>query len=292
MNHIFPFTEIEKGSRIILYGASECGYDYYRQIISTGYCEIVLWVDRQYEWWRYLNLPVDDPKSIISVAFDMVVITAENKLVYESMRRDLHNYGVEDSRIFWKENSLIAGNIVTRYSAERVHMEAQEAEMMDGKALLREERLDVVIRSLYAKSIIKNDNNSKYETMYYKLMMTQNNGMEPTEGMISGFFSEYSFKGGWKAFKKSFQELIISMQENGFERDYFIPLDIQGRMINGAHRLAVALALEVPVWVRIYPYEGIRLIFDDIWLYEHGFSEEDIQYIKNVYEELGCIADS
>ena len=115
MRFIFPFSEIKQNSKIVLYGASECGYDFYRQIVSTGYCEIVLWVDRQYEWWRYMGLPVEPPEKLCDVNYDVVVSTAEREAVHQSIVEDMMVMGVAEETVFWKRDYRIRGNIALRY---------------------------------------------------------------------------------------------------------------------------------------------------------------------------------
>lgn len=286
MRFIFPFAEIEKKSRIILYGASEEGYDFYRQLVSSAYCEIVLWVDRQYEWYRLLNLPVEPPNSILNVDYDIIVLTAEKETIAESMTNDLVRMGIDKKKILWKSNCLINGNIAAKYDADRVIKEADGALQAEPSKYLKDDMLDVVIRILYATDIILARNSEKHRCMYQKLMMVQNDGKEPTENMIQAYFTEYSMKRGWKAFDESFCNLIESMRKQGFKKNNFIPIDKKGNLINGRHRLAVAMALKIPVWVRQYPFDGLRLRFDDKWLKDNGFSEDEIAEIIVAYKEL------
>ena len=58
MVYLFPFEKVKRESRIILYGAGESGYEFYQQLMTSGYCEIMAWVDRQYQWYQFLGLPV------------------------------------------------------------------------------------------------------------------------------------------------------------------------------------------------------------------------------------------
>ena len=282
MRFIFPFNIIEKASRIVLYGASEAGYDFYRQIVSTGYCEIVLWVDRQYEWWRKMNLPVDPPESICGCSFDVILLTAEKWDVAESMKKDLLRMGVQSEMIFWKDDYLIKGNIAARYDNDRIISEAKEAVQDDPLRYVNEESLDIIIRVMYARDIIERNIDEKHEQMYRRLMMVQNNGVEPTENMINAYFTAYTLKSGWEAFDHSFRELIYSMAKEGFRRNDFIPIDRLGCMIGGRHRLSAAIALGIPVWVRKYEYNGISLSFNKEWLIQNGFDDE-ISEIMNYY---------
>jgi len=41
--------------------------------------------------------------------------------------------------------------------------------------------------------------------------------------------------------------LFVSMSRDGFNPDHPIPIDLDGELFNGSHRLACALALKIPV---------------------------------------------
>ena len=86
MTWLFPFTEVEKCSRIVLYGAGAVGYQFYNQLQSSKYCETVKWVDGQYEWYSYMGLPVESPASIIADETDVVVIEKRKVLIGQLQR--------------------------------------------------------------------------------------------------------------------------------------------------------------------------------------------------------------
>jgi len=284
MRFIFPFYEINKNSRIVLYGASEEGYDFYRQIISTDYCTIVNWVDKQYEWCRILNLPVNPPESIVEVEYDYIILTAEKEIIAQSMINDLCGMGVDGNKIVWKTDCLIKGNIAAKYDPIRIQKESLEAIENIPTNYLKDNMLDIVVRYMYAKDILLNRDVSQHREMYRKLMMVQNDGKEPTDDMIHAYFTEYSMKKGWKAFDESFVNLVKSMKQNGFKREYFIPIDNKEELINGRHRMAVALALNLPIWIRQYPCNGLKLCFDREWFQNNNFSTEEInEIIENYY---------
>ncbi len=286
MRYIFPFKDIPADSRIVIYGATQTGYDFYRQVKSTDYCEIVAWLDRQYEWWREMNLPVDPPDSIKDKDFDIVVLTAETERVAISMRKDLAGYGVPEEKTFWKDDYSIHENIVNGYDPERVKKEADDAVEESPLKYLNENTLDIVVRVMYARDLLQGADAKKHMDMYRRLMMNQMNGKEPTEDMVPAYFTEYSMKRGWKAFDTSFRELIDSVKKNGFAREYFIPVDSDGSLLNGRHRLAVAVALDIPVWTRVYLYTGFHRKYDREWLAELGFSDEEIKEIVEEYYRL------
>ena len=286
MKHIFPFAEIPKGEKIVLYGASERGYDFYRQLISSDYAEVVLWVDRQYEWYRYMNLPVDAPSKIMETKYDRIVITAEKESVFISIKKDLAEIGVDTKKVFWKENCNIVGDIAFKYDSLRILKESEDAVLADPVSLLRPDRMDIIIKYLYASDILHGIREGKHKDMYFSLIVAQNGGNEPTENLIASFFTEYSKKEGVKAFDESFRKLVVSMKNKGFLREYFIPLDSNGVLLNGAHRLSTALALKSKVWVRKYPFVGALLDYSVEWLKDNHFSDSEIDYLVNIFNEL------
>lgn len=297
MRTLFPFSEIDKGSRVVLYGAGEAGYDFFRQLSASQYCKIILWVDKQWEWFRSLKLPVDPPEMILSTEYDLIVVTADQKETYESIWKDLTQMGVDENRIFWKEVYYVGYDIVARYDLNRIRKESSDAFLVNPIELFTEDRLDLTVRYIYARELKERLNNSvtsheiyriesQYESWYRRMMMTQNNGSEPTEYFMSAYFSEYSCKSGWKSFRNGFIELLDSMKADGFIKDYFVPVDINGRILNGAHRVAGAAALNLKMWARRYPYRSYGLCFDKDWFYDNGFSKDEVRLIYKEYEKI------
>ncbi len=287
MRFLFPFSKVPKGSRLVIYGAGEVGYDFYRQLKTTDFASIVLWADRQYEWFRKLNLPVDEPGKIADADFDYVVITAENRPVYESIRNDLLDMGVPDSKLLWFDDYTVHENRVLGYKDRDLEAEMKNALQGDPVMFLNEDRLDIVIRYLYAGEILKGVNNGYGEGLYKRFIIQGSDAKEPTENYISAYFSEYSYKSGIEAFQESFRKLVLSMKDQGFRRDQFLPVTNNGRLINGAHRVAAALACKTSIWYLTYPFNGLRYACDGEKLLEMGFTDEDVKAIKEEYKKLG-----
>ncbi len=286
MRYIFPFKDINPDSRIIIYGATQTGYDFYRQVKTTGFCEIVAWLDRQYEWWRELGLPVDPPDSIRDKQFDLVILTAEKERTADLMKKDLVDLGVPEGKIFWKDDYSVKENIAKEYDPERFKREAEDAVSESPLKYLNEDNLDITVRVMYAKDILSGTDCSKHREMYKRIMVNQMGEKEPTDDMIPAYFTEYTMKKGWKAFDKSFRELLDSMKDKGFDRKQFIPTDSDGGLINGRHRLASAIALGIPVWTRQYRFSGFHHHFDEQWLGKMGFSPDEISEIMQEYRRL------
>src|SRR3990167_5255513 len=77
------------------------------------------------------------------------------------------------------------------------------------------------------------------------------------------------------------KELHTSMVRSGFLSAYAIPVDPNGELLGGAHRLACAMALGI----ESIPVErNTRMVWapawNEAWLVEHGVSEADLTRIK------------
>ena len=95
--YIFPFGNVSKGTKIVLYGAGKVGKAYRDQILATEYCDIVSWVDRDVE--------LEDvalPERISSLKFDLIVIAVADKRVSDQIKDGLMGIGVDRKKIIWE----------------------------------------------------------------------------------------------------------------------------------------------------------------------------------------------
>lgn len=95
-NKIFPFDKVSKGERIVLYGAGNIGKLYRKQLALVDYCEVVLWVDKNYK--QYGN-GTEDPLKIRQTVYDKVVIAVEREKIREEMKKQLIEMGVSKTHV-------------------------------------------------------------------------------------------------------------------------------------------------------------------------------------------------
>lgn len=91
---LFPFEKIEKGEKVVVYGAGNVGRQYISQIDKTGYCKIVLWVDQN---------PKEDevllPDKISTVEYDKIVIAIKDRKKQTEIYEYLCTLGIEKEKI-------------------------------------------------------------------------------------------------------------------------------------------------------------------------------------------------
>jgi len=111
---LFPFEHIPRESKIFIYGAGIMGQEYFRQIRITGYCEVLGFIDR--EWEKYCGSvpPVYSIQQAMKNEFDYIVIAVKVATRAGVIRDDLVAQGVSADKVLYvsprTENEFILKN--------------------------------------------------------------------------------------------------------------------------------------------------------------------------------------
>ena len=97
--HVFPFSKVPKDAKIILYGAGLVGKNYFYQVQASNYCEIVSWVDKNYDDIKMSRMKLCSPESIKRTQCDFTVIAIDNNVVKHKVKEFLFEIGIENNRI-------------------------------------------------------------------------------------------------------------------------------------------------------------------------------------------------
>ena len=79
----------------------------------------------------------------------------------------------------------------------------------------------------------------------------------------------------------------MDIEEKGFDKKHYIPLSETCGVINGTHRVAAALALNIPVYAKVFIGFGEPFLsfgIDD--LKRIGCSEDQIKVIENEFKKI------
>ena len=97
IRYMFPFDQITKGERIVLYGAGTVGRTYMDQLSKLNYCEVVLWVDKNYS--LYTGSQIKGPEEIIKCDFDKIVVALAKNEMCNVVKRSLLSLGIAENDI-------------------------------------------------------------------------------------------------------------------------------------------------------------------------------------------------
>ena len=100
VRHIFPFDKVNKGERVVIYGAGRVGDQYARQLEALEYCEVVAYADtyaKQGELFN--NKPCLTPEELARSlnSFDRIVVASS--LYHNEILGCLRSLGVSPEKI-------------------------------------------------------------------------------------------------------------------------------------------------------------------------------------------------
>lgn len=97
----FPKERLQGNGRLILYGAGAVGRDYYIQIQTDVFLELVSWQDRNFENLKATGLPVEEPHVAAPESYDWVLLAFLKKDMADGVRQSLVSMGYPEERLLW-----------------------------------------------------------------------------------------------------------------------------------------------------------------------------------------------
>lgn len=89
LDYLFPFPDVKKGSRIIIYGAGTYGQRLHNYLDRTGFCSVEALVDRNYIELNKQGIPAVSPEKISGYNYDAIVIASSFAKTRNTIYRDL-----------------------------------------------------------------------------------------------------------------------------------------------------------------------------------------------------------
>lgn len=165
-------------------------------------------------------------------------------------------------------------NIIVQYSLNRNIK--YTVEKVNPNRLLCPERLDIAAKYLYIKL---KDNCKEYAEKIY---------VEHIRAMTKGSFVEpYSKKKDISSFLSAFEKLYSDMKEIGYAGNMSpIPVDKNYRIMDGAHRVAVALVLNIDVPIVKLDMEASYDVYNQSYFENFGTDHDILDRIVLEYLKL------
>jgi len=99
--YLFPFEKVKQGAEILIYGAGEVGQAYLKQLIITGYCHPIAFLDRAYMNRNMFVVPVYEPNIVKNIKYDYIVIAMKAGYYVRNIQANLKKMGVSDEKIIY-----------------------------------------------------------------------------------------------------------------------------------------------------------------------------------------------
>lgn len=99
--YLFPYELVERGSRVIIYGAGKVGISFKDNLLKNGYAKFLGCVDKNYKSFTDANFVVKSPDILLSLETDYVVIAIESEKAAIEITNFLKQLSVEVRKIVW-----------------------------------------------------------------------------------------------------------------------------------------------------------------------------------------------
>ena len=277
---LFPFEQVEKDSRVIIYGAGRAGLNFWRQAGESGYCHVICLVDKDE---KKHNSAVKGLEVLHELdSYDYVVISQINFAIRRRVKDDLIKLGIPSEKIVMpKDNNLMYWSLDGMMQNSIDGIKEKDADLIktDARNLISSDRLDIGIKWLLIRDIMNNYDNPSNQSLYTRHIMAWTQGKEgfmPTSGRIKDGVKEYLSKA---------KELVENVKSNGFDKEYAVPISADNEPLDGVHRIASCIEADVPIWLKRCP--GLK---PDIktyrWYMENGFNTDDMLRIYRAFCDL------
>lgn len=98
---LFPFEKIPPGARVLIYGCTSLGMDYWQQLAATQYATCVGFLDRKAKQYVGLPMPVYLPEQARGLAVDYVVIALQTPAQWNTVVESLLSAGLRREQLIF-----------------------------------------------------------------------------------------------------------------------------------------------------------------------------------------------
>lgn len=97
--YLFPYSQVKKGSRVVVYGAGNIGVEIVNAIDNNPYYEIVAWVDKYTKSNVRSNHKVESIEVMNNINYDYVIVAILVADVSRKVKRELMSKGISQEKI-------------------------------------------------------------------------------------------------------------------------------------------------------------------------------------------------
>lgn len=149
-------------------------------------------------------------------------------------------------------------------------------DIVDAQRLLCPERLDLAAKYLYL--VLKDTCPDYAEKMYVEHIRVMTKG---------SFIEPYSDKKSARDFINAYNSLIDNLSSGGYDENVSpLPVDRNMRIMDGAHRVAICMKLNIKVPIVILPMDANDDVYDQTFFDSYGMDPNYMDAIINSYIQL------
>lgn len=281
---IFPFGQVEYGSKVVIYGAGRAGQNFFRQVENTHYCTVLYFVDKNYENIPVHGIEVKPVEALLGTPeYDYCIISPLDPVVRASVYDALLTLGMPNSKIILPQDNEFDWSWYGFANAETEFEYGLTLEnyfrQCDARKFVSSNRIDIAVRYLLFKDFINEISNQEHLSLFSRYTMARTGGKEGV------FFHSDGGKSGIKEFIEKGKALCESISEKGFLKEHFVPMNESGEALDGLHRIAAAIVTGDTVWAREYQ-NSEQLYVNSTFFNQEGFNTADKIRVLRAFSDI------
>ena len=248
---VFPFGQVERGSRVVIYGAGRAGQNFFHQVRCLKYCEVLYMVDQNYEDIKVHGTEVRSIDALKdTTGYDCCIISILDSKIKEKVFGLLISLGIPEEKIIKPVDNEFSWYWYGFTSAEKEYEYARTFEgyfrECDAREFVTSKRIDIAVRYLLFKDFINNYENPAHLSLYSRFILARTGGKELVDFHSTGGKSRID------DYINAGKELCASISKNGFLPEHYIPVNESDEALSGYHRIAAALVTDEQIMVKEY----------------------------------------
>lgn len=159
--YLFPFSHIEKGEEVIIWGYGHVGVNYVEQILETGYCKLLMVLDKSWDKKQSSVVLIKSPEEVKNYKSQniKIVIAHQSMNVAEQIRMQLMDWGIEEKNIVYAPHKCYQGIKGNSLESDMYHIQkvllSMESYIQSGRYISNKERkhFQAIHDSLHLKRV-------------------------------------------------------------------------------------------------------------------------------------------
>lgn len=107
-DYLYPYSNVKKGSDIVVYGAGKLGYRIVEALAKNKDYNIVAWVDQNTNRFTVENYSVENVNVIQDIKYDFIIIAILNYNVAKTIKQTLLDKGIKERKIACMDAKVIS----------------------------------------------------------------------------------------------------------------------------------------------------------------------------------------
>lgn len=98
----FPYDDLPRETKVILYGAGQVGYSYWKYIQYSQCVNLVGWADKDYQNLQKQGWNVKRLELLLKENFDAIIVAVEKRELFNDIKTDILKLGVKEEHVLWR----------------------------------------------------------------------------------------------------------------------------------------------------------------------------------------------